>query len=412
MLVKIAQKLLLLGLSVVVTLGLCEIGLRIAHIGFPSLGGKLLIYTWDDSTGLGLVPGQAQMGHSENDVLIRINNEGQHDVEHTKQKPPNTFRIAVLGDSFAEAMQVSVDKNFTSVLARQLNGCPQLGGKHVEAINFGVSGFGTAQELQKLRHEVWDYSPDLVLLAFFTGNDVQNDSRILQKDPYRPYFVHENGKLVLDESFVHEPGFHSQFNAYHRFLSWAVAHSRVLQVVAAAKNYWAMKNIDGVKPTEMGLDDNVYHEPTDPVWKEAWSVTDELIAIMSKEVKAHGAQLLVVTLSSSIQVSPDGTAREALEKRLGVPNLYYPDERVASVAKHDDIAVLTLAPMFLQYATEHNVQLHGFRGSNQGHWNETGHELGGELMAKKICAMEAPAAPANALASNSANQVSGKAAER
>jgi hypothetical protein len=400
MLKKVAQKLLLLGFSVVVTLGLCEIALRIAHIGFPSLGGKLSIYTWDDHTGLGLRPGQAQMGHSENDVFIRINNEGQHDVEHTKQKPPKTFRIAVLGDSFTEAMQVPVEKNFTSVMERQLNGCPQLGGKHVEAINFGVSGFGTAQELEKLRHEAWDYSPDLVVLAFFTGNDIQNNSRILQQDPYRPYFVLENGKLVLDDSFVHEPGFHAQFSAFNRFLSWMVGHSRVLQVVVAAKNYHARKNVDGVKPTEMGLDDNVYHDPTDPVWKDAWSVTDDLIGVMNQEVKAHGAQLLVVTLTSSIQVSPDGAAREALEKRLGVPNLYYPDERVAQVAKRDDIPVLTLAPLFLQYAQEHNVQLHGFRGSNQGHWNEAGHELGGELMAKKICEMEAPAMPANALASN------------
>jgi len=316
MLRKIAQKLLLLGLSVVVTLALAEVALRIAHIGFPSLGGKLLIYTWDPYTGLGLRPGQAQMGHSENDVFIRINNEGQHDVEHSKQKPPNTFRIAVLGDSFTEAMQVSVEKNFSSAMQRQLEGCAQLNGKHVEAINFGVSGYGTAQELEMLRHYAWDYSPDLVVLAFFTGNDVQNDSRVLQKDPYRPYFVHENGKLVLDDSFVNEPGFHSQFNAFHRFLSWAVAHSRVLQVAAAAKNYSSQKNIDGVKATEMGLDDNVYHEPTDPVWRDAWSVTEELITTMRDEVRAHGAQLLVVTLSSSIQVSPDGTAREQLMKRL------------------------------------------------------------------------------------------------
>ncbi|MGA2696994.1 MAG: hypothetical protein ABSE92_13100, partial [Terriglobales bacterium] len=112
-----------------------------------------------------------------------------------------------------------------------------------------------------------------------------------------------------------------------------------------------------------------------------------LIGEMNNEVKAHNAKLLVTTLSSSIQVDPDATAREQLEKRLGVANLFYPDERVQQVSEHDGIPVLTLAPEFQKYAQEHNVQLHGFHGSRQGHWNEAGHQLGGEMMAQRVCQM-------------------------
>ncbi len=57
-----------------------------------------------------------------------------------------------------------------------------------EIINFGVSGYGTAQELQILRHRVWDYSPDMIILAFLTGNDVRNNSRALQRDDRMPYY--------------------------------------------------------------------------------------------------------------------------------------------------------------------------------------------------------------------------------
>jgi hypothetical protein len=148
----------------------------------------------------------------------------------------------------------------------------------------------------------------------------------------------------------------------------------------------------------MGLSDDVYHEPTDPVWKDAWNVTDALIVEMRDEVKAKNAQLLVVTLSSSIQVDPDPTAREQLAKRLGVANPFYPDEHVAQLSKRENIPVLTLAPIFLQYAEEHHVQLHGFHGNKQGHWNESAHQLGGELMARKICEMETQgmASPARA----------------
>jgi hypothetical protein len=407
---KYARKLLPPLISVMVTLLCAEIGLRIAHIGYPDLGGKLHFYTWDPYTGLALRPGAEGMGHEEGDVYWKVNSQGQHDREHSKQKPPNTFRIAVLGDSFAEAMNVPIDKGFSSVLQRELQGCPALQGKNPETINFGVSGFGTAQELQMLRHYAWDYSPDLVLLAFFTGNDVQNNSRALQQDPYRPYFVYQNGKLVLDDSFLRAPGFRSQFNRFHLFLSWAVAHSRVLQVMAAAKNYVSQKTAGGVTSTEMGLNDAVYHAPLDPVWQDAWSVTDGLLVTMNDEIKAKGARFLVVTLSTAIQVDPDPTAREQLEKRLGVPDLLYPDERVNQIAKREGIPVLALAPPFLQYAREHNVQLHGFRANSQGHWNEAGHQLGGELMARKVCQMlqEAPGTESTAHAIADGSWISGR----
>ncbi len=387
MLKNLLSKLLLLIVSVAFALGLAEIGLRIAHIGYPGLGGKLHIFTWNPYTGVSLRPGAEGMAYLENSVYVKVNNAGFHDREHTKSKPPNTYRIAVLGDSFTEAMQVPIDKSFTSVMERDLSGCSGLAGKSVEALNFGVSGYGTAQELLILQHYVWDYSPDLVVLAFFTGNDVQNNNRVLQDDPYRPYFVHQDGKLVLDDSFLHAPGWKQQFSWPKLALSWAVGHSHVLQVMAAGMNYLTRKNSDGIKPTEMGLNDAIYHAPTDPVWQDAWSVTDDLIGEMNNEVKAHNAQLLVTTLSSSIQVDPDATAREQLEKRLGVPDLYYPDERVQQVSERDGIPVLTLAPEFQKYAQEHNVQLHGFHGSRQGHWNEAGHELGGEMMAQKVCQM-------------------------
>lgn len=390
MLRKLASKLALLAFSVVVTLVLAEVGLRIAHVGHHSWLESLRFFREDPYVGVALHPGAAGMVHLENDAFVRINRQGQHDHEHSPQKPPNSFRIAVLGDSFAEAMQVPFEKNFSSVLQRELGGCGALKGKQAEVINFGVHGFGTAQELQMLRHYVWAYSPDLVLLGFFTGNDVQNNSRELQQDPYRPYFVHQNGRLVLDDSFVNAPGFHSQFNTFHRFVSWSVENSRVLQLIIAAKHYAAQRrNADGTAPTELGDDDDVYHEPKDAAWREAWSVTEDLITTMRDEVRAQGAQFLLVTLSTGIQVDPDPAARESLEKRFGVPDLFYADDRIAQLAKREDIPVLTLAPIFLTYAQDHHVRLHGFHGArNSGHWNELGHELGGDLMAQKVCEMQ------------------------
>ena len=69
-------------------------------------------------------------------------------------------------------------------------------------INFGVSGYGTAQELLTLRHYVWDYSPDIVLMAFLPGNDVRNNSKELEPEKLRPFFRLRDGELELDRSFL------------------------------------------------------------------------------------------------------------------------------------------------------------------------------------------------------------------
>ena len=71
-----------------------------------------------------------------------------------------------------------------------------------------------------------------------------------------------------------------------------------------------------------------YPEPRDPVWKEAWEVTERLIVLMRDEVREKGADFLVVTLSNGPQGHPDPAARQAFERRTGLPHLFYPDSRI------------------------------------------------------------------------------------
>ena len=96
-----------------------------------------------------LRPGAAGWWNSKRGApYVEINSDGLRDVEHSRAKNPQRLRIAVMGDSYAEAKQVSVDETFWSVAARELERCEALPAPGVEAINFGVSGYSTAQELR------------------------------------------------------------------------------------------------------------------------------------------------------------------------------------------------------------------------------------------------------------------------
>ena len=107
---------------------------------------------------------------------------------------------------------------------------------------------------------------------------------------------------------------------------------------------------------------------------------------MANEVKARSAKFVIVTLSNGPQVLPNPSAREQFQKRLGITDLFYPDNRIRSLSAREGIPVITLAPELQQFAERNNVFLHGFgKNIGNGHWNVTGHRVAGELIAKKIC---------------------------
>jgi lysophospholipase L1-like esterase len=408
---KRSTRLLVVCASILFALLLGEIGLRIVGYTYP------VFYTTDNARGYALRPCMQGWYRKEGEAYVRINCQGLHDREHATAKPPGTLRIAVVGDSYAEALQVPVEDAFWVVVERKLQDCPAFGGRKVEVINFGVSGYGTAQELLTLEQQVWAYQPDVVLLAVTTNNDITDNSRVLKKTDEIPYFVLRDGGLVLDDSFRTTKAFRLRNSWLNRAGRWLRDNLRVIQAIhqtqhalkarldarraRAAQTTQGQSNstaqtgaqqgaaepASGAPGEEMGADNLIYRPPSDQVWQDAWRVTEALMLRMRDEVKSHGAQFVVVTLSNGIQVYPDSQARQAFAQRLGVPDLLYPDTRIKTLCTRENIPVLTLAPQLQLYADEHKVFLHGFgHDLGNGHWNQTGHHIAGELIAQWLCA--------------------------
>src|SRR5436190_2894039 len=195
--------------SVGVALVLAEGALRLVGFSYPNF------WTPDPLTGSALRPGMEGWQRDEGRAYVKVSSQGLRDREHSVAKAANTYRIAVLGDSYAEAMQVDMDKAFWALLPTKLEACGFA--RKVETINFGVSGYGTGHEFLTLRERVWRYAPDMVLLAFFPGNDVRNNSKALEGEPGRAYFSLKDGKLFLDTAFRDDPQFkEKQRIAEHR----------------------------------------------------------------------------------------------------------------------------------------------------------------------------------------------------
>lgn len=392
---KVIKALLILS-SLIVALALCEVGLDLLSIEYPRF------YEADPHLGSRLRPGIKGYWLAEGGGYFSVNSDGLRDREHSLTPPPNTLRIAVLGDSFAEAKEVNREEAFWAVMEKDLQKCGNLPRRQVEVINFGQSGFGTTQELLALRHRVWKYSPDVVLLAFFTGNDIADNSKTHRQWYFFPYYTYQDGEMILHNRHTREGWvvFKESEDTitkvwWLRWKRWLEDNSRVFQLIQHSRRWaatwWANLSNRGQatavqKAPEPGLSSATYRKPDQAVWQEAWKITEKALLLMRDEVAAHGAKFFVVVLSTGMQVHPDPKERQRYADWIGVQDLLYPDRRLAEFCRREDIPILLLAPTFQEYAIQHQKFLHGFgERLGTGHWNQTGHRLAGKMLAEWLC---------------------------
>jgi hypothetical protein len=375
------NRFILLAGSVVVALLLSELALRLISVEFPVFSRP------DDERGWVLRPGARGRFTAEGGSFVAINQDGRRDKDFARTRPAGVLRIAVLGDSYTEALEVPLEQTFPAVLEASLNRSAATRRRRVEVLNFGIRGYGTAQELLTLRCCVWDYSPDVVLVAFYAENDVIDNSATLDRSPTayaRPYLNKTPAGWDVDRSYRRSWRYWAG-----KLATPVVAHSRVVQLIirgqhvfgrrgSAAPSIARLTAMDSTHPSA-----RIYLEPNDPAWLEAWRTTEDLLATMAQETSEHGARFAVVNIPNPIQVYPDSSVRSAFAARIGASDLLLPGRRLRALSERRRFLFLDLTADLQGYADRHHAFLHGFPNTalGVGHWNPLGHRVAGEKIA-------------------------------
>src|SRR5207248_2046133 len=110
--------------------------------------------------------------HPGGSFRFRTNNLGlRRDVDTAIDKPPELFRVLMLGESQTEGY-VNNEESFPTLLEARLAGQLSPIGRRAEVLNAGVGGYKPTLELQRFQVRGAPLRPDLVVV-FVAGNDVQ-----------------------------------------------------------------------------------------------------------------------------------------------------------------------------------------------------------------------------------------------
>ncbi len=98
---------------------------------------------------------------------VFFNEHGVRERSFSLQKAANTYRVALIGDSFTFGNGLPAEERYSDLMEKWLP-------DRIEVLNFAIAGNNTPHHLEMLRSRVLAAHPDFVLLQWFV-NDIEGD---------------------------------------------------------------------------------------------------------------------------------------------------------------------------------------------------------------------------------------------
>ena len=390
---QILGRLLLVLLSVGVTFFALEILVRFLPPPYNPDTGP--IFSCDHSLGwIGTPNFDGVLEDVNFQQKLIFNSLGMHDTEHALEKPPHTFRILMLGDSFVHAVQVSEEASAHQVLEDELNEQKRTGSFSFEVISGGVVNWGTNQQLIYYREQGRRFQPDLVLLMFYLGNDFSdnlpgNVLTVKGFNCYAPYFALCEGKLN-PEPLNYAPGVsqtqdncspvrRTLINSLGRFYQHSHLYQQIEPLLVANQ---LRRKFGQAYPQAFSA---LYLPSDEAELEQAWQVTLATIAQLQQEVEADGAQFAVALISPEIIIRLGLLSPAEQEVFLrdnpdfAKAQIDRPNRRLAEFFGHQNIPYVDLAPPMVEHLAANRIPLYLL---GEGHWTVEGNRVAADILAQ------------------------------
>jgi lysophospholipase L1-like esterase len=178
-------KAILAFVSVLLTLGVAEIALRVLEQKKPD---PALVRSKLDPQLEGLPTVHGVFGLMTPNtrgifkgVLYRTNGDGFRGREYTKKRPAGMFRTVLIGDSFTMGSGVAENETYAMRLESLLD--KEYKARDHEVLNLGIGGFNLHDSVVRLRKIGLKYDPNLIIYGW-TANDIEGPSYRRTKDDW------------------------------------------------------------------------------------------------------------------------------------------------------------------------------------------------------------------------------------
>jgi len=335
----------------------------------PRLRVSTVMWMPDAELGAVLRPNQkARFSSREFNATVITNSHGQHDYEHTYDKPEGVFRVLLLGDSYVEGLHVARDELFFSLLSERLNSQLAPGSMRFEFIAMARSGWGTAQQLRALEVDGFKYEPDMVILCFLPANDFFNNSRALMGDPYRPYYVFDEQQELQLQAAQRDASRNSPvYRIYKRS-----------QFVCCLKQSLELMRSNGEDNVQRQF--GIYRADKSKDWVQAVDITLACIRKMNALCQQRQVAFVCVSLTTRHLVEQVSLAsyREAYPDMANHEyDFMYPYKLLEQFHKDSAIPYTSMLTYFCQDFSQAGMPSHF---AEDGHWNGYGHRLAADFL--------------------------------
>ncbi len=282
---------------------------------------------------------------------IRYTALGLRDRPLDPAKPPGVRRVLVIGDSFAEALEVALDESFSRRLEAELDRL----GSPAEVVNLGVSGYSTVQALRRLDALGWRFAPDDVVYLAHPNDFADNVSG----DASALYTVSESGSLTFRDLEV--PGIERRLRSVH---DWLKRRSSLYQLARAGRLGRSPR------PPEPGVGEDARDARgvREPIPDRQRDIMAAALQTLAAACDAHGARLWVTMATAK---DPAAAARDRRQTPVSV---------LAGLASEVNVPFVDLRPTFRSPEAARGRAFFEI----DGHWNAIGHRLAARDVARAL----------------------------
>jgi hypothetical protein len=313
------------------------------EVGFGARPHRVLDYPFDE--------------HPDGHFWVRWNNLGlRRDTDTTVAKPPGVCRVVLVGDSHTHCSCNNAE-SYAAVAEAHL-GAAGAGGRH-EVLNAGHGFYSPYQYYRLLVHRMAPLGPDVVVVAFYIGNDlldllrdedrpslkVAPDGRVVEAAPRFVTYQRPEARdslLVRSQLYLKLSQTWSSLVGLNLSRAWMIYEGvrgeghGLGEVLSYARAFQAAKRLHG-GATVQSVGQQLYFHRFPRQLERAWRINAEVLDRFVEFRRQHAVPIVFAPIPTKLQVEPDDVGALVADLARTLPELTEASIRATDDAYHQTL---------------------------------------------------------------------------